>query len=191
MPGTGPTKEELRDYWANNRQYFDELAKYYLESDREYYNKFIAPFYTSPFGAASPAKSGSAGARILILLIAVFVVIGAGAVAFFVAIKSGPDPGDDEKVISPKVIQDTLKTPEIKIKNTDDTTPVAVKTNSPYYDKAMKYYHDKDYDAAEQYFNMIDKNDKNYMNAKKKLFEIKMIRNGDPINTDVPVEPKK
>jgi hypothetical protein len=42
------TKEELEEYYRNSRQYFDNLAKYYLEIDKEYYNEFIAPIYKNP-----------------------------------------------------------------------------------------------------------------------------------------------
>lgn len=42
------TKEELKEYYRNSRQYFDNLAKYYLEMDKEYYKEFIAPIYNNP-----------------------------------------------------------------------------------------------------------------------------------------------
>jgi hypothetical protein len=42
------TKEELEEYYKNSRQYFDNLAKYYLEMDKDYYNEFIAPIYNNP-----------------------------------------------------------------------------------------------------------------------------------------------
>ena len=191
MPNSGPSKDELRDYWTNNRQYFDELAKYYLEADREYYDKFIAPFYSNPFGSAPRSQTGNgSGVRILVLLVAVIGVLAAGAVAFFVMMPGGPDSGDDKQVIAPRVIADTVKKTETEIKVSADTTAKIVKTNSPYYDKAQKYYHAKDYDAAEKYYNLIDKNDVNYMNAQKRLFEIKMIRDGDKSDEVQPVEPK-
>jgi flagellar basal body-associated protein FliL len=191
MPNSGPSKDELRDYWTNNRQYFDELAKYYLEADREYYDKFIAPFYSNPFGSAPRSQSGTgSGARILIILMAAIGVLAAGAVAFFVMTPNGQDSGEDKQVISPRVIVDTVKKTENPIIIAADTTAKIVKTKSPYYDKAQKYYHAKDYDAAEQYFKLIDKNDVNYMNAQKRLFEIKMIRDGDKSDEDQPVEPK-
>src|SRR5438552_241796 len=77
----GPTKEELENYWTNSRQYFDELAKYYKESDSEYYNKYIAPFYNNPFRRQSPSNSsGSAKPVIAGVLIA---IMAAGGIASF------------------------------------------------------------------------------------------------------------
>lgn len=189
MSTSGPSKEELSDYWSNNRQYFDELSKYYLESDREYYNKYIAPFYNNPFHSASSSKGNNSG-RLIVLMIAIIGVIGAGAAAFFVMMQSSPVKVDNKKIISPQVILDTVKRPETHIKNNADTTAKIIQTNSPYYEKAMKYYHNKDYDAAEQYFMLIEKNDKNYNNAQKRLLEIKFLRKDKDTQEDPPVEPK-
>jgi hypothetical protein len=46
MP-SGPSKQELEMYWKDSRQYFDELARYYKESDKAYYDEYIAPFYSN------------------------------------------------------------------------------------------------------------------------------------------------
>ena len=124
------------------------------------------------------------------MAIALIAVIGAAGVAIFVMFPGGSVSDPDNNTTTPRVIKDT----EQKIENpptvTPDTPEKIVQTNTPYYDKAMKYYNEKNYNAAEKYFNMIEKNDKNYMNAQKRLFEIKMIRNGDYINGDAPVESK-
>lgn len=53
---SGPSKEELENYWKTSRAYFDELAEHYKTADPEYYEKFIVPFYG--FGA-SLYKPGS------------------------------------------------------------------------------------------------------------------------------------
>ena len=42
------TKEELEEYYRNSRQYFDNLAKYYIEMDKKYYDEFIVPIYNRP-----------------------------------------------------------------------------------------------------------------------------------------------
>lgn len=40
-----PSKESLENYFKNNRKYFDSLADNLKDTDPEYYNKSIAPFY--------------------------------------------------------------------------------------------------------------------------------------------------
>ena len=107
MPG--PSKEELENYFKNSRQYFDELAKYYLESDREYYDKYIAPFYNNPFRRSGTQGSGGS---MLILAIAMFLVIAAGAAVFLlVSTKSDKE-----------VIEETQKSYQKKL-----TQPILLK----------------------------------------------------------------
>ena len=92
---SGPTPEEFRNYWNNNRQYFETLAKYYAETDKEYYRNYIAPFY-------GPFRSGSGKPKLLIFLSAFILVMGiaVAAVLFLVTQK------DSEKEVSPpKTIQ--------------------------------------------------------------------------------------
>jgi hypothetical protein len=185
---SGPSKEELQDYWANNRQYFDELTKYYLEADREYYNKYIAPFYSNPF-QRSPSSKGGVG-KLLVILVAMIGVIAAGAVAFLVLMTgSSDDKSVHKKVLSPNVVQDSTIKP-VTITDMPDTTanipPVPI---SPDYDKGLKYFRNKDYKNAEKYFKVVPKGDKNYIQALKKLAEIKIIR-GEDINQEPRDYPK-
>ncbi|MGH2576100.1 MAG: hypothetical protein ACRDFC_10420, partial [Ignavibacteria bacterium] len=41
------------------------------------------------------------------------------------------------------------------------------------YEKGIKYFNKKDYDSAEKYFKKVQKKDKNYSDAQKKLEEIR------------------
>jgi TolA-binding protein len=167
----GPSKEELEEYWNNSRQYFDELASYYRTSDRDYYNKYIAPFY-SPF-RVSPSKGG--GTKIIAIAAALIVFLGIGAAMLLVLIPAGSDNStennDNKQQVSPKISSDSVKSPVVP----NDTSSKVV-TVSPYYDKGMKYYHSKDYENAKKYFEMVPREDKNYRNARKQLLEIKIIR---------------
>lgn len=42
-----PTPEQLTNFYQSNRSYFDQLANYYFENDRDYYNEFISPLLIS------------------------------------------------------------------------------------------------------------------------------------------------
>ncbi|MBS1494339.1 MAG: LITAF-like zinc ribbon domain-containing protein [Bacteroidetes bacterium] len=42
-----PTPQKLAEYYHTNRQYFDELAKYYFEHDKEFYQINIYPLYST------------------------------------------------------------------------------------------------------------------------------------------------
>jgi hypothetical protein len=87
---SGPTREELQKYWTYNRQYFETLAKYYAETDKEYYRNYISPFY-----GTFRQKTGKPKLVILIAAFVLFLGIGA-AVSFFLIIQESSD-----KVISP------------------------------------------------------------------------------------------
>lgn len=156
MPG--PSKEELENYFKNSRQYFDELAKYYLESDREYYDKYIAPFYNNPFRRSGTQGSGSGGSK-LILAIAMFLVIAAGAAVFLlVSTKSDKE-----------VIEETQKSYQ---KKADATDSIKVKDTNEYYEKGAAYFDNEDYENAEKYLKLVPRKDKNYPEAVRKLKKI-------------------
>jgi cytoskeletal protein RodZ len=88
---SGPSKEELEMYWKTSRSYFDELAKYYKNSDPAYYNKFIAPYYSNPFIASGNRKSsGSSAISIIAAVVVLFIGIAAAAIFYFVAAENEP-----------------------------------------------------------------------------------------------------
>lgn len=180
----GPSTEELRNYWNNNRQYFDSLAKYYSVTDPEYYNKYVAPFYSNPY-VRTAAKGG---AKISAVIIALIFLIAGGAAAFFVVVsgsnKKGSDKNKEYKYISPLLKEDTV------IAKSDSTANID-KVNTGDYDKGMKFYKTMNYDKAEEYFKQVPKNDKNYKNAQKKLFEIKIIKDALDPDRNSPTKPKE
>lgn len=83
MPTIGPSKEELKNYFQNNRQYFDELAKYYRELDPKYYEEYITPFYRNPFNA-SGSGGNKKGCMTLTVSIALLIAGLTAGIVFFV-----------------------------------------------------------------------------------------------------------
>lgn len=123
MSSIGPTKEELRDYFQNNRQYFDELAKYYRESDPEFYKANIAPFYSNPLLAAGTGKS-SKGCLTITLSIAILII---GLVAGLVFFILQQDESEDKQI-----------TPQIQKEERKVITPDSVKAIPDNPDKRKK-----------------------------------------------------
>ncbi|RPI13997.1 MAG: hypothetical protein EHM58_17375 [Ignavibacteriae bacterium] len=165
MAFTGPSKEELENYFRNSRQYFDELAKYYQQSDPEYYNEFIAPFYNNPFRMASAGRSGSA-ARGIVLIGIMIALIAAGAAAFFIVSETETD--SDEPV--------TKKTERVISKRDNASVDTTSIEHGDIYEKAMNYYYEKDYENAEKYFKLVPRSNKNYPDAVRKLKRIKEMK---------------
>jgi tetratricopeptide (TPR) repeat protein len=162
MAEAGPSKEELEYYYKNSRQYFDELARHYYTADREYYDKYIAPFY-GPFAGITPSGTPS-GARPALLTIAILIAILTAGIAFFlISFQQGTKDTETKKVEEtgePEREQDTKTSDKYQIE----------------YEKGLKYFSKGDYTNAERYFKRIPKSDRNYDNAQKKLKEIEEIR---------------
>ncbi|HJY62740.1 MAG TPA: hypothetical protein VJ455_01185 [Ignavibacteria bacterium] len=121
---SGPSKEELENYWNTSRQYFDELARHYQTADPEYYRKFIAPFYSNPLYSVSQSKGGSRAVPLVVLSIAILVLgLVAGAVFFLLQF-------DEEKTIqqeSPKIektIEKEEKIPKVDSVSTIEKAPL-------------------------------------------------------------------
>lgn len=154
---SGPSKAELKMYWENSRQYFDELAAHYREHDPEYYDEFIAPFYNNPLysvGTPRPQGSSSRPAALVFLATAILIAGGVAAFVLFLSTQEG-----DEKI----------KEPVKKVESNKDTTYKQFITD---YDRAMGYYDDGDWENAEKYFRRVKRSDKNYPDAQEKLREI-------------------
>jgi ATP-dependent Zn protease len=95
MPTVGPSKEELKNYFENNRQYFDELAKYYRESDPVYYKENIAPFYNGLL-ITSGSKKSAKGCLAVAMSIAILIIGLAAGLVFFILQQ---EESDDKQTI--------------------------------------------------------------------------------------------
>lgn len=183
MP-SGPSKQELEMYWKGSRQYFDELAKYYKESDRKYYDEYIAPFYNNPFNTISSGKRSSGG-RAVIISIGLFMIAIGSLAAFLLAsgtfeetdfkkiekiFESSDDK--DKKTEETKEIEETKETESIST----DTTGLSSEDNFIIGSKAIG---DKDYDKAEKHLKRIKPGDKYYKQAQQLLESLKYLRKYD------------
>jgi hypothetical protein len=178
----GPSKEVLAEYFKNNRLYFDSLAREYKNSDPEYYNKFIAPFYNNPFHAstekryynksnATPGKRNSV--PLAVFLMSVSIVI-AGVVLFMttnraVNLKTS-ESGKDADVKTEKAKQENASR-KVSPSTILDTLSSIQKLD--YFQKGMAYYGAGDYDKAEAYFLQVPRDNIMYDEARKKLSEIR------------------
>lgn len=158
----GPSKEELEKYFKNNRKYFDELANIYRQTDPEFYEKNIAPFYASQFSRIEGGKSVRPQIALLIASFSVFIL---GFVLFFIFNQSNmSDDYDDD---------------EDDIENyTESNNTVALDTLTNFkglsdYEKGMLYFQLEEYDKAEKLLSGIPESDSKYNEAKLRLVEIK------------------
>ncbi len=176
----GPSKEELDNYWKNSRQYFDELAKTYKESDPEYYNKFIAPYYSNPFASVSSSQSSGKGKPVVVVLFVAmffFLVIGAGAFLIFYFI------GDEQNN------NEVTKKDTTFVSHRSDTTITNIDELDQDYFKGLKYLSQKDYDKAEEHLRKVDKNDKNYKSAQQVLKSIQFLKQSGKDKRSKPIQP--
>lgn len=172
MSADGPSKEELEYYFKNSRKYFDELARHFYETDRDYYDKFIAPFY-SPFGRMTPGSKPRGKAALSLVIAGLLVIMALGFSVFLILQR--PDDTDvtpGRKTEEPK--ENIRKNSEKQVKPSGEKQDSENKQSD--YKKGLKFYKQKDYDAAERYFNKVSEDDDNYDDAQNKLKEIKKLR---------------
>jgi hypothetical protein len=183
---TGPSKQELEMYWKSSRAYFDELAKHYKAADPQYYNEYIQPFYANPFHASSSGKQRSGGGAKLMVVIALFAVLGVGAAAFFIMFaaseKDSPTVKERKTTTeSPKekrsesVEEDNVKG-EDNIKGDDNSKDEDGFTPEDHFIIGSKAIADKDYDKAEKHLKRIKPGQKYYKEAKELLENMKYLR---------------
>ncbi len=163
----GPTREELANYFKNNRKYFDELARHYKRSDTEYYDKYIAPFYNVPFASSTEYRRGRPVVAVFAAGIAVLI---AGIVMFFLMSQSSiiEDVETDEEEIENEIESDNINSP--------DSSEILNELSS--YDKGIMYLQLGEYDKAEKYLEQVPENSRFYKDARLKLTETKRKKAG-------------
>jgi hypothetical protein len=113
---SGPSREELSNYFKNSRQYFDELAQHYKDTDPEYYREFIEPFYRNPFYSGSSNQKGC-GLRFVFISIALVMIGGIALIVFFVIQQQQESDNNEFRIKEYK--SDTIKSDEIQLDNID------------------------------------------------------------------------
>jgi len=156
MESGRPSREQLENYFKNSRQYFDDIAKHYQEVDREYYDKYIAPFYNSPFGAVSSGATKKA-ASVIAVAVGLFIAI-FGVVVFLLVSQSTDSSVDYEE-----------RTTETKSESIEKDSDFEYKTN---YEKGLYFYDLGRYKKAEKYFERVKETDDDYEDAQRRLKEI-------------------
>jgi len=188
---SGPSKQELEMYWNNSRQYFDELAKHYQETDPEYYKKHILPFYNNPFQSTNTVQNKRSGSRaaVLFVAIAMFAVIGVGAaVMFFVLSESSTDFVEEQtKKVEESIIGEDLKEFETIKKDPKDNSKEQEENNIDQEDEeglssedhfivGSKKIAEKDYDKAEYHLKKVKKGTQYYEQSQELLKNMKYLR---------------
>jgi hypothetical protein len=166
---TGPSKEELENYWKTSRAYFDELAKYYQTADPEYYKKYISPFYSNPLNAVSSSRSAGQGIRSIVLSVIGIAVIAIAGAGIFYFSQSEKDTPSDKKILN----KQEGETPTVPENNEETGFP------DDDFIIASKYIAEKDYDKAEEHLRNIKPGSKNYKEAQQLLESIKFLRKYD------------
>jgi hypothetical protein len=173
-----PSKEQLDYYFKTSRKYFDELAKQYQTTDKEYYDNYIAPYYNNPF-----VKSGKTVNFKVVLFSFCAVMFIASLTTVFILAKNGVTFKDvfdfKDEPDETEVMYETVTVTEKKVPQTDekfDTLAISYLKND--LEKGSYYYGVKKYDKAEFYLKRIAKNDNNYLAAQEILKLIEKEKSG-------------
>lgn len=177
----GPSKEELENYFKNNRKYFDELARNYKITDPDYYNKNIAPFYRYTYNSAGNKKPSK---RPVILMAGLALALSAGIsmLVFFVQNKSERKP-----VITAEQIEELA---ELSSQSKIDTTVINNVTSQKMLDsmdsvrvkaefnQGRFLFKIGKYEEAKEYLKKISKSFPEYEQVEYMLKEIEKNKRG-------------
>lgn len=172
MESGKPSKEQLDYYFKTSRKYFDSLAQKYQQEDKEYYDKYFAPYYNNPLTGVR----GTGGIKIFIYVTAVFMTSMA-ILAYVVLSQRGVTLEDvfvfEDEPDETEVMYETVTTTERKIspesKELDKFDTLAISYLKSDFEKGSYYYGRKNYTAAEEYLNKIEKKDRDYIPAQEVL----------------------
>ncbi len=158
---TGPSKEELENYWQNSRQYFDELAKYYQQADPAYYKKYILPYYNNPFKVSGSTSGGKAG---FIIIAVVIMLISLLSAVVFLLLSSSQD--EETNITEDRAV--TYETSQ-----TDSTALREVVTDAPdtsiHFKRGSDFFRMKKYKLAERFLKNVPESDPQYDEARRML----------------------
>jgi hypothetical protein len=184
----GPSKEDLQMYWQNSRQYFDELANHYRQADPEYYRTYIQPFYNNPFAnVPSSKRSGSGGAKLAIVAVALMILIaGAGAVFFLVLRSESLTENDkiekkqstDEPRVREKAPSNEKDNRESIVPSEEEEDPDGM-TSDDHFIVGSKKIAEKDYDQAEYHLKKVKPGTTYYKQSKELLKNMNLLRKYD------------
>jgi|SRR4030095_3862158 len=183
MP-SGPSKQELEMYWRDSRQYFDELARYYKDSDKAYYDEYIAPFYNNSIYSVtgSSGKKGGGMKLLVVLVIFFFLIAGAGAVFFFVISEYSSkdiDPLFKEKKTEAVNKEETAtnnKEEPVTKENEKEPGDDSSLSSDDHFIIGSKKIGEKDYDKAEYHLKQVKPGTQYYEQAKQLLENMKYLR---------------
>jgi hypothetical protein len=195
---SGPSKQELEMYWNNSRQYFDELAKHYQETDPEYYRTNILPFYNNPFQntySTQNKKSGNKAAA-LFAVMGIVAILGVGAAVLFFVLRDSSTEFIEKQTqkIEESIIGKDLKefetiekdskenTKDSKENTKDSKETVTDEEDSEglnsddHFIIGSKKISEKDYDKAEYHFKKVKKGTQYYEQSQQLLKNMKYLR---------------
>lgn len=188
---SGPSKQELEMYWNNSRQYFDELAKHYQETDPQYYKQNILPFYNNPFQNTYSAQNKTSGSKAaaLFVVIGLVAVLGVGAAVVFFLLRdsstefiekqtqkieesiSGKDVKEFETI--EKDPKENIKDPKETVIDEEDSDGL---DSEDHFIIGSKKISEKDYDKAEYHFKKVKKGTQYYEQSQQLLKNMKYLR---------------
>jgi len=175
----GPSKEELANYFKHNRKYFDELAKNFKNSDPDYYNKYIAPFYHNQF--IDPVNKKGAPRFVMVIAGASFALVMAVVTVVSVTqnARNKKTAEEIEKLGNRETENVIIDEKEI-FNQTDlskmmDTMEAA--KDMANFNEGVFFYKIQDFENARKYLVEITEKCPKYPDAEKMLKEIKKGKN--------------
>lgn len=179
MSTTGrPSREKLEEYYKTSRQYFDDMAEHYKESDLEYYNSTIAPIIRRNRRLDEGYDASNVKKGLVITVAAAIMVLGMAMAVFFMLAPGKPETNPVDEMYEKMNEDGTQRTPapiretSPTIESNNDGSEDGLDVSMSNFEKGVFYYDQAAYDQAMKYFGQVKPGDPNYDQAQKYVSEI-------------------
>jgi len=169
-----PSREELENYFKNNRKYFDELAKNYKITDPDYYKKNIEPFY-SGFGDLQKGRNTKPNRLFAITGLAMVMALGIFFLIFSMKQKSliKQEITPEEIEILKNEVSTKLDTVNQKILETEKLLDTMNKVKKNYdFNHGKFLFKVRKFEEAEKFLKKVPKDHPEYQQVEYMLLEI-------------------
>jgi hypothetical protein len=180
MESGKPSKEQIDFYYRTSKKYFDSLATQYMRSDREYYDKYFAPYVKGNLLKGS-SKQKAASIITVMVILAIMGVVSAVLIYIGNSYKTDSDFSNEREKQAVQEYEVRSKTGEQKIITENESAgkfdTLAVSYMKSDFERGTYYYGRRDYEKAEEYLNRINKKDEDYLPSRDVLRRIQRERN--------------
>ncbi|HLT23625.1 MAG TPA: hypothetical protein VK004_00730 [Ignavibacteria bacterium] len=171
-----PTREQLEKYYETTRQYFDDLAAHYKETDPEYYKSVVQPVQRKGWFSGDDDNSAKRG--MILVAVAVFLLVGTSVGVFLLLSAPEDSYNPVDEYYKQQQQQNSTNPDQRRTPLRETRSPVNTESGNDgtegmsNFEKGEFYYEQQAYNQALEYLGQVTPGDENYDRAQKYISEI-------------------